>query len=72
MGWWIGGLVGWWSGLVDGLDWWAGVDWWIGGLAEWKLAALGSEVCKSLQARATAMGRRILIIRYNEESYQEH
>ena len=44
MGWWIGGLVGWWSGLVDGLDWWVGVDWWIGGLVEWKLAAWGSEV----------------------------
>ena len=59
MGWWIGGLVGWWSGLVDGLDWWAGLDWWIGGLAEWKLAAWGLEVCKSILARATAMGRRI-------------
>ena len=37
MGWWIGGLV-------DGLDWWAGLAWWIGGLVEWKLAAWGSEV----------------------------
>ena len=53
MGWWIGGLV-------DGLDWWAGVAWWIGGLVEWKLAAWGSEVCKSILARATAMGRRII------------
>ena len=46
---------------MDGLDWWAGVDWWIGGLAEWKLAAWGLEVCKSPLARATAMGRRIII-----------
>ena len=33
-----------------------------GGLVEWKLAAWGSEVCKSSLARATAMGRRIIII----------
>ena len=43
---------------MDGLDWWAGVDWWIGGLAEWKLAAWGLEVCKSILARATAMDWR--------------
>ena len=47
----IGGLVGWWSGLVDGLDWWVGL---VGGFG-------GSEVCKSSLARATAMGRRILL-----------
>ena len=55
MGWWIGGLVGWWSGLVDGLDWWAGLDWWIGGLAEWKLAAWGLEV---LQVTSSTLGQR--------------
>ena len=48
--------------MVVGLDWWSGVGWWIGGLAEWKLAAWGLEVCKSTLARATAMGRRIIII----------
>ena len=48
--------------MVDGLDWWAGVDWWIGGVAEWKLAAWGLEVCKSPLTRATAMGRRIIIL----------
>ena len=56
MGWiggvvWVGGLVDWWSGSLQ-LE--------IGGLVEWKLAAWGSEVCKSLLARATAMGRRII------------
>ena len=38
------------------------MDWWIVGLVEWKLAAWGTEVCKSILARATAMGRRIIII----------
>ena len=54
MGWWIGGLVGWWSGLVDGLDWWAGVAWWMGGLAEWRLAAWGSE---GLQVKSSTRDR---------------
>ena len=48
--------------MVDGLDWWAGVDSWIGGLVEWKLAAWGSEACEAILARATAMGRRIMIL----------
>ena len=42
------------------------VDGWIGvmacGLVEWKLAAWGTEGCKSPLARATAMGRRIISV----------
>ena len=54
VGWWVGG-VDWWMGWTGGLVW-------TGGLAVRKLAAWGSEVCKSPLARATAMGRRIIMI----------
>ena len=56
MGWWVGG-VDWWMGWIGGLVWTGGlVVWWSGSLqlGAWK-------VCKSILARATAMGRRISI-----------
>ena len=57
MGWWVGG-VDWWMGWIGGLVWTGGlVDWWSGSLQ------LGvRRFCKSLLTRATAMGRRIIII----------
>ena len=62
MGWWGGGLVGWW---VGGVDWWMG--WigglvWTGGLVDWWSGSLqlgAWRLCKSVLARATAMGRRM-------------
>ena len=51
MGWWIGGLVGWWSGLVDGLDWSAGLDWWIGGVEACSLGLGGLQVKSSTRDR---------------------